>query len=35
MDPQKREEYKKRLEALTPEQREELRKRREAQGKAQ
>jgi multidrug efflux system membrane fusion protein len=38
MDPQKREEFKKRLEAMTPAQREEFRKNREAQkgqGKAQ
>jgi multidrug efflux system membrane fusion protein len=38
MDPQKREEFKKRLEAMTPAQREEFRKSREAQkaqGKAQ
>ena len=33
-DPAKREEYKKRLEAMDPAQREELKKRREAQGKA-
>jgi hypothetical protein len=32
MDPAKREEYKKRLEAMTPEQREEFKKRREAGG---
>ncbi len=31
MDPAKREEYKKRLEAMTPEQRDEFKKRREAQ----
>jgi multidrug efflux system membrane fusion protein len=33
-DPAKREEYKKRLEAMDPAQREEFKKRREAQGKA-
>src|SRR5205085_11266758 len=32
MDPAKREEMKKKLEAMTPEQREEFRKRRAAQG---
>jgi hypothetical protein len=35
MDPAKREEWKKKLEAMTPEQREEFKKRREArEGKA-